>query len=148
MKQGPFLAVVLTWTAGSATAGTPPPANLAAPVGAYVFDPVNGVLLGLSADDQVYGAGDSLRKRGFPADKDMALVLDVDKRSWVVQPRLANGAPPPVTGTNMVHHFYDPVQNVVVIYRGPCNSPAMETWLYRYKRAAATDRPVVREQEP
>lgn len=111
-----------------------PPGNLDGPVGSYVHDSASGTTLGIFADMQVYLAGENLKKRGFPADRTLVLALDVEKHEWVVQPNPTDGILPPVESMRMVHHYYDPVHNATLIYRGPYNGRATETWVYRYKR--------------
>ncbi len=111
-----------------------PPANLDGPVGAFVYDSVNATTLAIFTDYTVYGAGTLLKQRGFPADETQVLALDVKKNEWVLQPRPADGVLPPINKRGlMVHHYYDPVHNATVVYRGPYNSPATDTWVYRYR---------------
>jgi hypothetical protein len=110
-----------------------PPGNLDGPMGSYVHDSTSGTTLGIFADVKGYAAEETLKKRGFPADRALVLALDVERKEWVVQPEPADGVLPPVDDMRVVHHYYDPDQNATVIYRGPYNSPLTETWVYRYK---------------
>jgi hypothetical protein len=113
-----------------------PPANLDGPVGSYVHDSASGTTLAIFADVKTYGADETLKKRGFAADRALVLALDVEKNAWVPQPAPDDEVLPPIDKTNMVHHYYDPQHNATVIYRGPYNSSATETWVYRYKATA------------
>ncbi len=111
------------------------PSNLDGPIGAFVYDSVNAATLGIFADYKTYGAGRQLKARGFPADEAHVWALDVEKGKWVLQPRPADGVLPAADRSHMVHHFYDPVHNATVIYKGGYNRPNGETWIYRYKPA-------------
>ena len=112
-----------------------PPANLDGPVGSYVYDSASGTTLGIFADVLTYAAHEVLKKRGFPADRAFVLALDVDKNRWAIESPPANGVLPSVDASRMVHHYYDPMHNATLIYRGPYNSSATETWVYRHKSA-------------
>ena len=109
--------------------------NLDCPVGAYLHDSVNATTLGIFVDYLGYGGGDALKKRGFPVEKTHVWALDLEKREWLQQPDPSDGVLPPL-GMGCVHHYYDPVHNACVLYRGSYNSAATETWVYRYRRAA------------
>ncbi len=111
------------------------PANLDGPVGGFVYDSANAATLGIFADYKTYNGGKQLKARGFPASAGEARVwaLDVEKGKWVLQPRPADGVGPAADRGHMVHHFYDPVHNATVIYKGAYNRPNGETWVYRYK---------------
>jgi len=111
------------------------PANLDGPVGAFVYDSTNNVTLAIFADYKTYEGGKQLESKGLPADEAHVWVLDVEKKQWVLQPRPTDGVLPDAHQSHMVHHFYDPVHNATVIYKGGYNSPRTETWVYRYKRA-------------
>ena len=111
-----------------------PPANLDGPMGAFVYDSVNATTLAIFADFATYKSGAALKQRGFPVDETRVWALSVEKNEWVLQPRPADGVLPPINERDlMVHHYYHPVHNATVIYRGPYNSPATDTWVYRYK---------------
>ncbi|KKL67206.1 hypothetical protein LCGC14_2137300 [marine sediment metagenome] len=110
------------------------PSNLDGPVGAFVYDSVNATTLGIFADYKTYGGGRQLKARGFPADEAHVWALDVKQGKWVRQPRPADGVLPAADRGHMVHHFYDPVHNATVVYKGGYNSPHTETWVYRYRR--------------
>ena len=110
-----------------------PPANLDGPVGSYVHDSASGTTLAIFADIKTYAPQEVLKKRGFPADRALVLALDVENNAWVPQPIPHDEILPPTDKMNMVHHYYDPVHNATVIYRGPYNSLATEIWVYRYK---------------
>ncbi len=110
-----------------------PPANLDGPVGSYVHDVASGTTLAIFADVKTYEANDVLKKRGFPADRALVFALDVEKKQWTLQPMPDDGVMPTVSNMNMVHHYYDPNHQATVIYRGPYNSDATETWVYRFK---------------
>ena len=110
-----------------------PPANLDGPVGSYVYDSSSGKTLGIFADLLAYEPQPALKKRGFPTDRAFVLALDIEKNKWTIQPSPADGILPPVDNMRTVHHYYDPINNATVIYRGPYNGLATETWVYRYK---------------
>jgi len=110
------------------------PSNLDGPVGAFVYDSANATTLGIFADYKTYSGGKQLEARGFPTDEAHVWALDLEKKAWVLQPRPADGVLPPADRGHMVHHFYDPVHNATVIYKGGYNSPKTATWVYRYKK--------------
>ena len=112
------------------------PSNLDGPVGAFVYDSVNAATLAIFADYKTYSGEKQLQARGFTTEEAHVWALDLEKKAWVLQPRPADGTLPPAHQGHMVHHFYDPVQNATVIYKGGYNSPRTETWVYRYSRAA------------
>ncbi len=95
-------------------------------MGAFLYDSVNGTTLGIFVDYKTYGAGRQLKARGFPTDEVRVWALDVENGRWVLQPRPADGVLPPAHHGHMVHHFYDPVHNVTVIYKGGYNSSSTE----------------------
>src|SRR5262249_28815039 len=109
------------------------PANLDGPVGGYVYDAAAGTTLAIWVDYQVYGAEQAMKKRGFPTEEAHVWALDIDKKEWVMQPRPAGGVLPPLNGMGSIHHYYDPVHNATVVYRGHYNQPG-ETWVYRCRK--------------
>jgi hypothetical protein len=115
-----------------ATDAKTPCSLLDGPIGAYQYDSVNNVMLGIFADYTTYNCGVAMKAKGFATDETHVWALDLEKKEWVQQPRPANGVLPPLGG--MFHHYYDPVQNATVIYKGGYNSENTEIWVYRYKR--------------
>jgi RNA polymerase sigma factor (sigma-70 family) len=109
--------------------------NLDGPVGVYVYDSVGERVLGIFVNYTQYNSGKVLKARGFPTDRTNVWALDVEKKKWVLQPKPADGALPPLNKLGSLHHFYDPVQNATFIFRGGYNRANGECWVYRYKRA-------------
>jgi hypothetical protein len=109
-------------------------ANLDCPIGGYVYDVAGDKTLGIFVDYKGYEADKIMQKRGFPTDETQVWALDIEKKAWLMQPKPTNGVLPPLEGKGCIHHYYDPVQNATVIYRGRYNG-AGETWLYRFKKA-------------
>jgi hypothetical protein len=110
--------------------------NLDAPVGVYVYDSASSTTLGIFVNYSAYGCGKQLESRGFPTDRTHVWALDVEKRSWVLQPNPVNGVLPTANPQrSSTHHFYDPVQNATMVFVGGYTAPNGETWVYRYKRA-------------
>jgi len=112
-----------------------PIANLDGPEGGFVYDSASGTTLCLYVSYYFYEVGKVMAAKGFPIDRPNVWALDVEKKDWILQPKPANGVLPPMD-LGCFHHFYDPVQNVTVVYMGKYNSSETETWVYRYKRAA------------
>jgi hypothetical protein len=110
------------------------PSNLDGPVGAFVYDAASATTLGIFADYKTYRAGERLKARGFPAERTRVWALNVEKKAWILQPPPDDGVLPAARKGHMVHHFYDPVHNATVIYKGGYNSRHTEVCVYRYRR--------------
>ena len=116
-----------------------PAGNLDGPMGAFVYDSVAETTLCLYVNYTYYESGKAMTAKGFPIDRANVWALDVEKQQWVQQPRPADGTLPELDPqSGCVHHFYDPVNNATMIFRGTYNGSDEETWVYRYKRAAGT----------
>jgi hypothetical protein len=110
-------------------------ANLDGPCGGYVYDAAAQTTLAIFANYKTYELDKTMQKRGFPIDEAHVWALDMDKKAWIMQPKPADGVLPPLNSMGMIHHYYDPVQNATVLYRGTYNGENTETWIYRYKQA-------------